>query len=90
MQFWDHDAIKGTRKNFKIFTASNPVNEFRLQLYLFFKVRIDSFLYSSLIQIRSLSQKLVFNVKINWGHGPRGGLGGQTPLESDVFFHLKS
>ena len=71
--------MKGSRKSLKIFTASNPVNEFRLQLYLFCKVREDTFLHSSPIQIRSLSQKLVFKVKIHWGHGPRGGLEGQTP-----------
>ena len=88
--FWSHDAMKCPRKSLKKFIVSNPVNEFRLQLYLFCKVREDTFLYSSPIQIRSPTQKLVFKVKIKWGHGPRGGLGGQTPLESEVFFHLKS
>ena len=71
--------MKGTRKNLKIFTASNPVNEFRLHLYLFFKVREDTFLHSSPIRIRSLSQKLVFKVKIHWDPGPRGGLKGHAP-----------
>ena len=71
--------MKGTRKNLKIFTASNPVNEFRLHLYLFFKVREDTFLHSSPNQIRSPTQKLVFKVKIHWGHGPYGGLGVRPP-----------
>ena len=82
--------MKGPRKNFKIFTASNPVNEFRPQLYLFFKVRIDSFLYSSLIQIRSLSQKLVFKVKLIGGMDPVGVWRVRPPLESVIFFDLKS
>ena len=66
------------------------MNEFRLQICLFCKVRQDTFLYSGPIQIRSPTQKLVFKVKIKWGHGPCGGLGGHTPLEYEVFFHLKS
>ena len=37
----------------------------------------------------SLSQKLVFKAKIEWGVGPRGGLEGQTPQDSVIFFHLR-
>ena len=81
--------MKGSRKSLKIFIVSNPVNEFRPQLYLFFKVREDTFLHSSPNQIRSPTQKLVFKVKIHWGHGPCGGLGGQTPVESDLFYSVE-
>ena len=81
--------MKGSRKSLKIFIVSNPVNEFRPQLYLFFKVREDRFLYSSPIQIRSPTQKLVFKVKINWAMDPVGVRGVRPPLESEVFFHLK-
>ena len=56
--------MKGSRKSLKIFIVSNPVNEFRHHQYLFSKVREDTFLYSSPIQIRSPTQKLVFKVKI--------------------------
>ena len=51
--------MKGSRKSFKIFIVSKGVDGIRPQLYLFFKVREDIFLYSSPIQFRSLSQKLV-------------------------------
>ena len=50
--------MKGSRKSFRIFIVSKGVDEIRSQLYLFFKVREDTFLYISPIQFRSLSQNL--------------------------------
>ena len=50
--------MEGSRKSFRIFIVSKGVDEIRPQLYLFFKVREDTFLYCSPIQFRSLSQKL--------------------------------
>ena len=35
------------------------------------------------------SQKLVFKPKISGEEGPRGGLEGQTPQDSVIFFHLR-
>ena len=40
-------------------------------------------------QIALHSQKLVFEAKISGGGGPLGVSRGKTPLESEVFYHLK-
>ena len=76
-------------KKFKIFTASKGVNEIRLQLYLFFKVRGDTFLHTGPNRLRSPPQKLVFKVKFRGRGGPRGGLGYQNPLKLGFFYPLR-
>ena len=81
--------MKGSRKSLKIFIVSKPVNEFRLQQYRFFKVREDTFLHSSPIQIRSPTQKLVFKVKFRGEADPVGVWGYWTPQEFEVFYWLK-
>ena len=82
--------MKGSRKSLKILIVSKNANHLHLQLNTLFKAVKTQYLHIGPSQDCLHSQKLVFKVKIRRGRGPCGGLGGQTPLESEVIFHLKS
>ena len=65
------------------------MNEIRLPLYIFFKVREDSFLHTGPNRLRLPSQKLVFKVKFGGKADPVGVQRGQAPLEFEVFYYSK-
>ena len=73
--FWGQDAME----MFKIFTVSKGVNEIRLQLYLFFKVREDAFLHTGPNRLLLPPQKLVFKVKLRGEADPVGVWGLEPP-----------
>ena len=82
MQFWGHDAVKGSWKKFKIIIVSKKVNGFRCHLYNFWKVSKDTYLHFGPSQIAPLSQKLVFKAQFEGAGRPVGVSRGQAPLES--------
>ena len=81
--------MKGSRKSLKILIVSKNANHLHLQLNTLFKAVKTQYLHIGPSEDGLHSQKLVFKVKIRRGHGPLGGLGGQTPLEFEIFYPLK-
>ena len=81
--------MKGSRKSLKILIVSKNANHLHLQLNTLFKAVKTQYLHIGPSEDGLHSQKLIFKVKIRRGHGLLGGLGGQTPLEFEIFYPLK-
>ena len=63
-RFWGHDAMKGSRKNFKILIVSEMVRQFHLDSYIIFKTIKNTFFQNIPGEIAGPSQKLFFKAII--------------------------